>query len=238
MARDGKRMRTAREGIDRETPLPLKEAVAAVRERATGNFDQTIEIAVNLNIDTRKADEQVRGTVQLPAGTGKKIRVAVFARDAAADKAKEAGADVVGSEDLAERVGKGKIDFDRAISTPDMMSVVGKLGKVLGPRGLMPNPKLGTVTPDVASAVAAAKSGQVEFRAEKSGIIHAGIGKASFDEDSLVANVHAFVDSIRQARPTGVKGTFINKLWLASTMGPSVRIDVTKLEAEMQAATD
>lgn len=232
MARPGKRLRAAREGLDRERELPLPEALAAVRERAKGGFDQTIEVAINLGIDTRQSDEQVRGTVQLPAGTGKTVRVAVFARDAAADQAREAGADVVGAEDLAEKVEKGELDFDRAIATPDLMSVVGKLGKVLGPRGLMPNPKLGTVTKDVAAAVKAVKGGQVEFRAEKAGIVHAGVGKASFDEKSLEANVRAFVDAVRQARPSGLKGVYIRKVWLASTMGPSVRVDAAQFEAE------
>lgn len=236
MARAGKRLRAAREGLDRNRALPLRKAVAAVRERARGGFDQTIEVAINLNVDTRQSDEQVRGTVQLPAGTGKTVRVAVFARDAAADRAREAGADIVGAEDLAEQVEKGNLDFDRAVATPDLMPVVGRLGKVLGPRGLMPNPKLGTVTQDVAAAVKAVKGGQVEFRAEKAGIVHAGVGKASFDEASLEANIRALVDAVRQARPSGAKGVYIRKVWLASTMGPSVRVDVARLEAEAQAA--
>lgn len=226
----------AREGIDRTAPLPLQDALVHLKKHANTKFDQTIEIALNLNLDTRKSDQQVRGTVMLPAGTGKTVRVAVFARDQAAEEARAAGADLVGVEDLAEAVQNGEINFDRAIATPDCMAVVGRLGKILGPRGLMPNPKLGTVTTDVTSAVQAAKGGQVAFRAEKAGIVHAGVGKSSFDEGSLAANVRAFVDAIREARPSGAKGVYIQKIWLSSTMGPGVRLDAAELEADAKAA--
>ena len=197
-----------------------------MKERATAKFDETVEIAMNLEIDPRHADQQVRGVVQLPNGTGKAVRVAVFARGDKAEEAKEAGADVVGAEDLAEKIEAGQIDFERCIATPDLMAVVGKLGKVLGPRGLMPNPKLGTVTPNVADAVAAAKGGEVTFRAEKAGVIHAGIGKASFSDEALVGNVRAFVDAINKARPSGAKGGYIKKLSISSTMGVGMKIDV------------
>jgi large subunit ribosomal protein L1 len=205
--------------------------VKLVKASAVSKFDETIEIAMNLGIDPRHADQAVRGVVGLPNGTGKAVRVAVFARDKKAEEARAAGADIVGAEDLAEQVQAGQIDFDRAIATPDMMVVVGRLGKVLGPRGLMPNPKLGTVTADVAGAVKASKGGQVEFRAEKAGIVHAGVGKASFEEKALVENVRAFVDAINKAKPAGAKGTFIKKISLSSTMGPGLKLDIASLTA-------
>ena len=211
------------------TTYPLAEAVKLVKSNATAKFDETIEIAMNLGIDPRHADQAVRGVVQMPNGTGKAVRIGVFAKGEKADEARAAGADVVGAEDLAEKVQAGQIDFDRCIATPDMMMLVGRLGKVLGPRGMMPNPKLGTVTPNVAEAVKAAKGGAVEFRAEKAGLIHAGIGKASFTEQALVENVQAFVNSITRARPTGAKGTFIEKVSISSTMGPGVKIDLGSL---------
>jgi large subunit ribosomal protein L1 len=227
----GKKLRKAYEGIDRDKTLGVEEAVKFVKQHATSKFDETIEIAMNLGIDPRHADQAVRGVVGLPNGTGKSVRVAVFARDKKAEEARAAGADIVGAEDLAEQVAAGQIDFDRAIATPDMMVVVGRLGKVLGPRGLMPNPKLGTVTADVAAAVKASKGGQVEFRAEKAGIVHAGVGKASFEEKALVENVRAFVDAINKAKPAGAKGTFIKKISISSTMGPGVKLDIPSLTA-------
>ena len=227
----GKKLRKAYEGIDRDQAMPVEAAVKFVKQNATSKFDETIEIAMNLGIDPRHADQAVRGVVGLPNGTGKSVRVAVFARDKKADEARAAGADIVGADDLAEKVAAGQIDFDRAIATPDMMVVVGKLGKVLGPRGLMPNPKLGTVTADVTAAVKASKGGQVEFRAEKAGIIHAGVGKASFEEKALVENVRAFVDAINRAKPAGAKGTFIKKVSISSTMGPGVKLDIASLTA-------
>jgi large subunit ribosomal protein L1 len=222
----GKRLRKAYEGIDRDAFYGVGDAVKIIKSNATAKFDETIEISLNLGIDPRHADQNVRGVVQLPHGTGKSLRVAVFAKGDKAKIAKDAGADVVGAEDLAEKVTAGQIDFDRVIATPDMMALVGRLGKVLGPRGLMPNPKLGTVTNDVAEAVKATKGGQVEFRAEKSGLIHAGIGKASFSEAALADNVKAFVGAINRAKPTGAKGTFLKKVSLSSTMGPGVKLDV------------
>jgi large subunit ribosomal protein L1 len=197
-----------------------------VKDAATAKFDETIEIAMSLNVDPRHADQMVRGVVQLPSGTGKNVRVAVFAKDAKADEARAAGADLVGAEDLAEKIQAGEMDFDRCIATPDMMAVVGRLGKVLGPRGLMPNPKLGTVTVDVAGAIAAQKGGQVEFRVEKAGVIHAGVGKASFAEDALEANVAAFINAVLRAKPSGAKGTYVKKVAVSSTMGPGVKIDI------------
>jgi large subunit ribosomal protein L1 len=197
-----------------------------LKENASAKFDETVEISMNLNIDPRHADQQVRGVVQLPNGTGKSVRVAVFAKDAKADEAREAGADIVGADDLAEKVQNGEIDFERVIATPDMMAVVGKLGKILGPKGLMPNPKLGTVTPNVGDAVKAAKAGEVQFRAEKAGIVHAGIGKASFSEQQLTENVNAFVNAISRAKPSGAKGTYIKKTSISSTMGPGLKLDV------------
>ncbi len=229
MARNGKRMRTALEGVDREKLYPVGEAVHLVKECARAKFDETIEMSMNLGIDPRHADQMVRGIIQLPSGTGKALRVAVFAKGGKAEEAKKAGADVVGAEDLAERIQGGEIPFDRCIATPDMMAVVGRLGKVLGPRGLMPNPKLGTVTQDVVEAVKAAKGGQVEFRAEKAGIIHAGIGKASFSEEAILANVTALADAVNKARPVGAKGTYIKKVSLSSTVGPGVKVDVASL---------
>jgi large subunit ribosomal protein L1 len=229
MSQIGKRLKKAYEGIDPATAYDLKEAVKLVKGRAKTKFDETIEIAMNLNVDPRKADQNLRGTVMLPHGTGKTLRVAVFARGDRAKEAEAAGADVIGAEDLAEKVQAGQIEFDRCIATPDMMAVVGRLGKVLGPRGLMPNPKLGTVTAHVAEAVRADKGGQVEFRAEKAGIVHAGIGKVSFNEDALVDNVRAFVGAISRAKPTGVKGTYIRKVSLSSTMGPGVKLEISSL---------
>jgi len=211
--------------VDRERHYGVDEAIGIVKQNATAKFDETIEIALNLGVDPRHADQMVRGVVTLPAGTGKAVRVAVFAKGAKADEAKEAGADVVGAEDLMETVQGGQIDFDRVIATPDMMGVVGRLGKVLGPKGLMPNPKLGTVTMDVGAAVKAAKGGQVEFRVEKAGIIHGGIGKASFSEADLRKNFDAFLDAIVKAKPTGAKGKFVKKVALSSTMGPGVKVD-------------
>jgi large subunit ribosomal protein L1 len=229
MAKHGKRFRSAIDGIDPEKVYPVAEAVSLVKDRAKAKFDETIEIAMNLGLDTRHADQTVRGVVQLPNGTGKSVRVAVFAKGEKAEQAKKAGADLVGAEDLAEQVQAGTIDFDRCIATPDMMGIVGRLGKVLGPRGLMPNPKLGTVTADVVEAVKAAKGGQVEFRAEKAGIVHAGVGKASFSKEALEQNVRAFIDAINKARPAGSKGSYIKKVSLSSTMGPGVKIDLAAL---------
>ena len=225
----GKRYNKAFEGIDRLKTYPLADAVKMVKSRATAKFDETIEIAMNLGIDPRHSDQLVRGVVELPGGTGKKMRVAVFAKGPKAEEAKAAGADLVGADDLAEQINAGKIEFDRCIATPDMMGVVGKLGKVLGPRGLMPNPKLGTVTQDVTAAVKSAKAGSIEFRADKAGLVCAGIGKASFTEKALEENVRAFVTAITRARPTGVKGTFIKKVSLSSTMGPGVKLEIATL---------
>tara|TARA_B100000459_G_scaffold29796_1_gene14339 strand:- start:333 stop:1034 length:702 start_codon:yes stop_codon:yes gene_type:complete len=226
MAKSGKRMRSSLESINRDSLYSIEDAVKIVKDNAKVKFDETIEIAMNLGIDTRHADQQVRGVVQLPHGTGKAMRVAVFAKDVKAEDAKAAGADVVGAEDLAEKVQAGEIEFDRCIATPDMMAVVGRLGRVLGPKGLMPNPKLGTVTQDVTAAVQAAKGGEVQFRCEKAGIIHAGVGKASFEEKALAENVRAFVDAIAKAKPSGAKGTYITKAAISSTMGPGVKLDV------------
>ena len=226
MAKLGKRMKAAKEAFENQSDVTVEEAVALVKGNAKAKFDETIEIAVNLGVDPRHADQMVRGTVDLPNGTGKSVRVAVFARGPKAEEAKEAGADVVGAEDLMETVQGGTIEFDRCIATPDMMPVVGRLGKVLGPRNLMPNPKVGTVTMDVKEAVAAAKGGQVQFKAEKAGVVHAGVGKASFDEAKLVENVRAFVDAVAKAKPSGAKGTYMKKIALSSTMGPGVSIDV------------
>ena len=231
MAQQGKRLKAAYAGIDREKTYALDEAVKLAKVGAKAKFDETIEISMNLGIDPRHADQMVRGVVGLPHGTGKTVRIGVFARGAKAEEAKAAGADVVGADDLAALVQEGKIEFDRCIATPDMMGLVGRLGKVLGPRGLMPNPKLGTVTMDVKGAVTAAKAGQVEFRAEKAGIVHAGIGKASFAEAQLLENARAFVEAIQRARPTGAKGTYVRKVAVSSTMGPGIRVDVTSLSA-------
>ena len=226
MAGKGKRLKKATEGLDRGANYPLEEAVKLIKGAAGAKFDETVEIAMNLGVDPRHADQTVRGMVSLPNGTGKSVRVAVFARAAKAEEATEAGADIVGAEELAEQIKSGKFDFDRVVATPDMMAVVGRLGKILGPRGLMPNPKLGTVTADVAAAVKAAKGGQVEFRAEKAGIIHAGIGKASFGEAQLVENIRAFVTAINKAKPSGVKGTYIRRVSLSSTMGPGIAVEI------------
>ena len=226
MAKFGKRMRSVREAADGKFDLSVEEAVALVKANAKAKFDETIEIAVNLGVDTRHADQMVRGVIGLPNGTGKTVRVAVFARDAKAVEAKAAGADIVGAEDLMEIVQGGKIEFDRCIATPDMMPVVGRLGKVLGPRNLMPNPKVGTVTMDVTAAVKAAKGGEVQFKAEKGGVVHAGVGKASFDEAKLVENVKAFVEAVAKAKPSGAKGAYMKKIALSSTMGAGVTIDV------------
>ena len=227
MANQRKRKLSVSEGIDRDAKYAIDDAVKLLKERAVAKFDETVEISMNLGVDPRHSDQQVRGVVQLPNGTGKSLRVAVFAKDVKAEEATAAGADLVGADDLAEQVQKGEIDFDRVIATPDMMAVVGKLGKVLGPKGLMPNPKLGTVTPNVGDAVKAAKAGEVQFRAEKAGIIHAGIGKASFSEEALAENVKAFVDAISKVKPNGVKGTFIKKVAISSTMGPGLKLDLS-----------
>jgi large subunit ribosomal protein L1 len=225
MANEGKRIRAAREGIEAAKLYPIQDAVKLIKERAKAKFDETIEISMNLGVDPRHADQMVRGVCNLPNGSGRTVRVAVFARGAKADEARAAGADVVGAEDLFEAVNGGTIDFDRCIATPDMMPLVGRLGKVLGPRGLMPNPKVGTVTMDVRGAVEAAKGGAVEFRVEKAGIVHAGIGKASFDEGKLVENIKAFADAVSRAKPTGAKGTYIQRIAVSSTMGPGVKVD-------------
>jgi large subunit ribosomal protein L1 len=236
MARHGKRIRAARQARP-EAAVPLDEAVKLVKAGATAKFDETVEIAMNLGVDPRHADQMVRGSVTLPNGTGKTVRVGVFARGAKADEAKAAGADVVGAEDLMETIQGGEIAFDRCIATPDMMPIVGRLGKILGPRGLMPNPKIGTVTMDVKAAVEAAKGGQVTFRVEKAGVIHAGVGKASFDEAKLVENVRAIVDAVQKAKPSGAKGTYMKKLSLSSTMGAGVTIEVsTATQAAQQPA--
>ena len=227
----GKRFAKAVEAVTRDKAYAVDEGVKLVKANAKAKFDETIEVAMNLGIDPRHADQMVRGVVELPNGTGKTVRVAVFARGAKAEEATRAGADVVGADDLAERISGGTIDFDRCIATPDMMGVVGRLGKVLGPRGLMPNPKLGSVTMAVAAAVKAAKAGQVEFRAEKAGIIHAGVGKASFSEQAIVENIKALVGAISRAKPTGAKGTYIVKVSLSSTMGPGVKLDIASLNA-------
>ncbi len=226
MAKLGKRTKAARAAVEGKENVTVEEAVALVKSNATAKFDETVEIAMALGVDPRHADQMVRGTVDLPNGTGKSVRVAVFARGPKADEAKEAGADVVGAEDLMETVQGGTIDFDRCIATPDMMPIVGRLGKVLGPRNLMPNPKVGTVTMDVKEAVQAAKGGQVQFKAEKAGVVHAGVGKASFDEAKLVENVKAFVEAVQKAKPAGAKGAYMKKVSLTSTMGPGVSISI------------
>ncbi len=231
MTRVVKRLRSAREAIDSSKLYPIEEAVKLLKSAGATKFDQTVEVAVNLGVDPRHADQMVRGVVQLPHGSGRSVRVAVFARGDKADEAKEAGADVVGAEDLAEEIQKGTIEFDRCIATPDMMPVVGRLGKILGPRGLMPNPKVGTVTPDVASAVKAQKGGAVEFRVEKAGIVHAGIGKTSFAEDALVENIKALTDAVMKAKPTGSKGTYLKKMAITSTMGPGIKVEPQSLSS-------
>ncbi len=236
MATPGKRLKAARQDIDRHKHYPVDEAVKLVKERAKAKFDETIEIAMNLGVDPRHADQMVRGVCNLPNGTGRTVRVAVFARGDKAEEAKNAGADIVGAEDLMQEVQGGTINFDRCIATPDMMPLVGRLGKVLGPRGLMPNPKVGTVTMDVAAAVEAAKGGAVEFRVEKAGIVHAGVGKASFTEQALLENVKAFADAVMKAKPTGAKGTYLKVASLSSTMGVGVRIETGTLTAAQSAA--
>lgn len=230
----GKRLTAALQTVDRKKTYTISEAVALVKSNANSKFDETIDIAVNLGVDPKYADQMVRGVCNLPAGTGRTIRVAVFARDAKAQEAKDAGADIVGAEDLMEEIQNGKMDFDRVIATPDMMAVVGRLGKVLGPRGLMPNPKVGTVTPNVAQAVKDAKGGAVEFRVEKAGIIHAGVGKASFADESLEQNITAFLSALIKAKPSGAKGTYVKKISLSSTMGPGVQIDAPQAVAATQ----
>jgi len=229
MSKPGKRFRNALSTIDREKLYPLEEAVKLVKDAAKAKFDETIEVAMNLGVDPRHSDQMVRGVCQLPHGSGRKLRVGVFAKGAKAEEAKKAGADVVGAEDLVEQVQKGIIDFDRCIATPDMMPLVGRLGKVLGPRGLMPNPKVGTVTADIAPAVRAAKGGAVEFRVEKAGLIHAGVGKASFTEQALVDNIRAFADAVMKSKPSGSKGTFLKRVAVTSTMGPGVKIEPASL---------
>ncbi len=225
MSKPGKRTRAARETVDRDKLYSLEEAVKLVKDAAKAKFDETIEVALNLGVDPRHADQMVRGVCALPNGSGRKLRVGVFAKGAKAEEAKKAGADVVGAEDLVEQVQKGVIEFDRCIATPDMMPLVGRLGKVLGPRGLMPNPKVGTVTMDVAAAVAASKGGSVEFRVEKAGIVQAGVGKASFTETALVENIRALMDAVMKAKPSGAKGTFVKRMAVTSTMGPGVKVE-------------
>jgi len=232
MAKIAKRLKAARAAFEGKTDLSVEEAVALVKANASARFDETLEIAMNLGVDPRHADQMVRGVVALPNGTGKTVRVAVFARGAKAEEAQAAGADIVGAEDLMETIQGGKIEFDRCIATPDMMPIVGRLGKILGPRNLMPNPKVGTVTMDVATAVQAAKGGEVQFKVEKAGVIHGGIGKTSFDEGKLVENVKAFVNAVNKAKPAGAKGTYVKKIALSSTMGPGVTVSVANAVAE------
>ena len=232
MAKIGKRTQQIRDGIDRNKLYALNEAVGLIKDRAKAKFDETVEVAMNLGVDPRHADQMVRGVVNLPNGTGRDVRVAVFARGDKAEEAKAAGADVVGAEDLVDIVQGGTIDFDRCIATPDMMPLVGRLGKGLGPRGMMANPKVGTVTPDVAAAVKASKGGAVEFRVEKAGIVHAGVGKASFDAKALEENIRAFADAVNKAKPAGAKGTYVKRVAVSSTMGPGVKIDPATLSAE------
>ncbi|MFD0917440.1 50S ribosomal protein L1 [Pseudahrensia aquimaris] len=232
MAKLGKRLKAAHEAIDNKKNYAISEAVALVKDNANAKFDETVEIAMNLGVDPRHADQMVRGVVTLPNGTGRDMRVAVFARDAKADEAKAAGADVVGAEDLMESMQGGDLNYDRVIATPDMMALVGRLGKVLGPRGLMPNPRVGTVTPDVAQAVKDAKGGSVEFRVEKAGVIHAGVGKASFTADALEGNIKAFVDAVMKAKPAGAKGTYLKRVAITSTMGPGVKVETASVLSE------
>ena len=229
MAKISKRYKKITDGLDRSKSYTVEEAVKLVKARALAKFDETIELSLNLGVDPKHADQMVRGVVSLPSGTGRSLRVAVFAKGAKAEEAKKAGADLVGAEDLAAEVTAGKIDFDRCIATPDMMPLVGRLGKVLGPRGLMPNPKVGTVTMDVANAVRDAKGGAVEFRAEKAGIVQAGVGKASFEPQALVANIKAFAEAVQKARPAGAKGTFVQRIAISSTMGPGVKVDPSSI---------
>ncbi|MBW8309938.1 MAG: 50S ribosomal protein L1 [Candidatus Paracaedibacteraceae bacterium] len=228
MAKVGKRLKNAAQSIDRSKVYSLTDAVKLIKERATAKFDETIEVAINLNVDPRKADQNLRGVVQLPHGTGKTYRVAVFAKGPKAEEAQKAGADIVGAEDLMEKIQAGDMPFDRCIATPDMMGLVGRVGKILGPRGLMPNPKLGTVTMDVAEAIKSVKGGQVEYRTEKAGIVHAGVGKASFNEQAILENVKSYVDAVIKAKPTGVKGTYLKSLSLSSTMGPAVKFEISE----------
>jgi large subunit ribosomal protein L1 len=232
MAKLGKRIKAVRAAVEGKRVLPLDEAVGLIKANANAKFDETVELAMNLGVDPRHADQMVRGSVTLPNGTGKSVRVAVFARGPKAEEAQKAGADIVGAEDLMETIQGGKIEFDRCIATPDMMPIVGRLGKILGPRGLMPNPKVGTVTMDVAQAVQDAKGGQVQFRVEKAGIVHAGVGKASFDAEKLAENVRALVDAVNRSKPTGAKGTYLQKVSLSSTMGPGVGVALDSLRAE------
>ncbi|WP_146346111.1 50S ribosomal protein L1 [Falsiphaeobacter marinintestinus] len=232
MAKLGKRTRAAREAFAGKNDVTVEEAVAMIKANASAKFDETVEIAMNLGVDPRHADQMVRGVIGLPNGTGKTVRVAVFARGPKAEEAQAAGADIVGAEDLMESIQGGTIDFDRCIATPDMMPVVGRLGKILGPRNLMPNPKVGTVTMDVAEAVKNAKGGEVQFKAEKAGVVHAGVGKASFNEAQLVENVRAFIGAVAKARPSGAKGTYLKKICLSSTMGPGVSVDVANASGE------
>jgi large subunit ribosomal protein L1 len=229
MAQQGKKLRNAYETIDRTAVYDLPDAIRLIKENAAAKFDETVEVAMNLGVDPRHADQMVRGIVSLPHGTGKKVRVAVFARGDKAAEAEAAGADIVGAEDLMARIQGGQIDFERCIASPDMMAIVGRLGKILGPRGLMPNPKLGSVTADVAGAIRAAKAGQVEFRVEKAGIVHGGVGKVSFAPDALAENIRAFVDAVLKAKPSGAKGTYVNKLSLSSTMGPGLRLNLASV---------
>ncbi len=232
MAKISKRKKALREAFSGKQNLPVEEAVKLIKANAGARFDETVEIAMNLGVDPRHADQMVRGKVSLPNGTGKDVRVAVFARGPKAEEAKEAGADIVGAEDLMETIQGGKIEFDRAIATPDMMPIVGRLGKILGPRNLMPNPKVGTVTMDVKGAVEAAKGGEVQFKTEKAGVIHAGVGKASFDPDKLAENIRAFVGAVNRAKPSGAKGTYLRKISLSSSMGPGVTLDIAQAVAE------
>jgi large subunit ribosomal protein L1 len=227
----GKRLKKANEGLDRDKSYPITEAVKVVKSRATAKFDETVEIAMNLGVDPKHADQMVRGVCALPNGSGRTLRVAVFARGAKAEEAKTAGADVVGAEDLVEQVQGGNINFDRCIATPDMMGLVGRLGKVLGPRGLMPNPRVGTVTMDIANAVKGAKGGAVEFRVEKAGVVQAGVGKASFSEQQLVENIRAFIDAVLKAKPAGAKGNYLNKISLSSTQGVGVKVDASSINS-------
>src|SRR5215471_10578465 len=231
MAHHGKRVLKAREGVERTKLYKLEDAVKLVKTNASAKFDETVELAINLGVDPKHADQMVRGVCNLPNGSGRTLRVAVFARGAKADEARAAGADIVGAEDLVEQVSGGKIEFDRCIATPDLMPLVGRLGKVLGPRGLMPNPKVGTVTMDVTAAVKASKGGSVEFRVEKAGIVHAGVGKASFPADKLVENIKAFTDAVQKAKPPGAKGHFINRIAISSTMGPGVKVELASVLA-------
>lgn len=231
MANTGKRIKTLRASIDSEKLYDLEDAIKLIKQGASPKFDETVEVAVNLGVDPRHADQMVRGVVVLPNGTGKSVRVAVFAQGDKAEEAVSAGADIVGADDLAEKVSSGELDFERCIAAPDMMPVVGKLGKVLGPRGLMPNPKLGTVTNDIAQAIKAVKGGQVEFRAEKAGVIHAGIGKASFTEGQLRDNLRAFIGALNQSKPSGAKGTYMKKVSISTTMGPGIKIDLISANA-------